>query len=47
MAELVFVTGLSHAPGMTGWLDRAPEHEQKSLTDGFNALGEKLRAAKP
>ena len=47
MAELVFVTGLSHAPGMTGWLDRAPEHEQKSLTEGFNALGEKLRAAKP
>ena len=47
MAELVFVTGLSHAPGMTGWLDRASEQEQKTLTDGFNALGEKLRAAKP
>ena len=47
MAEIVFVTGLSHAPGMTGWLDRAPEHEQKSLTNGFNTLGEKLRAARP
>ena len=47
MAELAFVTGLSHAPGMTGWLDRASEREQKSLTEGFNLLGEKLRATKP
>lgn len=47
MADLVFVTGLSHAPGLTGWLDQAPEHEQKSLTDGFNKLGELLRASKP
>ena len=47
MAELVFVTGLSHAPGLTGWLDRAPQKEQQSLTEGFNLLGKKLRAAKP
>ena len=47
MAELVFVTGLSHAPGLTGWLDQAPKHEQKSLTDGFNRLGEMLRATQP
>tara|TARA_R110000787_G_scaffold110013_1_gene218641 strand:- start:297 stop:1169 length:873 start_codon:yes stop_codon:yes gene_type:complete len=47
MADIVFVTGLSHAPGLTGWLDQAPEREQKSLTAGFTALGEKLRASKP
>lgn len=47
MADLVFVTGLSHAPGLTGWLDQAPEHEQKSLTDGFTKLGDMLRATKP
>ena len=47
MGEMVFVTGLSHAPGLTGWLDQAPEHEQKSLTEGFTRLGEMLRAAKP
>lgn len=47
MADLVFVTGLSHAPGLTGWLDQAPQHEQDSLTEGFNRLGELLRATKP
>ena len=47
MADLVFVTGLSHAPGLTGWLDQAPENEQVSLTAGFNRLGELLRASKP
>ena len=47
MADLVFATGLSHAPGLTGWLDQAPEHEQKSLVDGFTRLGDMLRASKP
>jgi protocatechuate 4,5-dioxygenase beta chain len=47
MADLVFVTGLSHAPGLTGWLDQAPKNEQANLTEGFNRLGELLRASKP
>lgn len=47
MAELVSVIALSHAPGLTGWLDQAPEHQQKSLTEGFTKLGEILRATKP
>jgi aromatic ring-opening dioxygenase catalytic subunit (LigB family) len=47
MADLVSVVALSHAPGLTGWLDQAPEHEQKSLVAGFTKLGEILRAAKP
>jgi aromatic ring-opening dioxygenase catalytic subunit (LigB family) len=47
MADLVFVAGLSHAPGLTGWLDQAPPREQKALTDGFNQLGELLRASEP
>lgn len=47
MAELVFATGLSHAPGLTGWLDQAPEDEQKSLVEGFTRLGDMLRATRP
>ena len=47
MADLVSVIALSHAPGLTGWLDQAPEHEQKSLTEGFSRLGEVLRATRP
>jgi len=47
MADLVFVGGLSHAPGLTGWLDKAPKHEQKSLTEGFSRLGEIFRSTRP
>lgn len=47
MAELVSVVALSHAPGLTGWLDQAPEHQQKSLADGFSRLGDILRATRP
>lgn len=47
MAELVSVVALSHAPGLTGWLDQAPEAQRRSLTDGFRGLGEALRASRP
>lgn len=47
MADLVSVVALSHAPGLTGWLDRAPEHQQRSLVDGFSELGALLRASRP
>ena len=47
MAELVSVVALSHAPGLTGWLDQAPERERRSLTEGFSALGEIVRASRP
>ena len=47
MGTLVFVAGLSHAPGLTGWLDQAPKKEQKSLTNGFNHLGKLLQSTNP
>ncbi len=47
MADLVCVVALSHAPGLTGWLDQAPESQQRSLTAGFARLGEILRATRP
>ena len=47
MAEIVAVLALSHAPGLTGWLDRATPEEQDSLTRGFHALGRMLREIRP
>lgn len=47
MAEIVATIALSHAPGLTGWLDKAPPAQQASLKHGFGELGRMLRAAKP
>jgi len=47
MAEIVATIALSHAPGLTGWLDKAPPAQQESLKHGFGELGRMLRAAKP
>jgi protocatechuate 4,5-dioxygenase beta chain len=47
MAEIVATIALSHAPGLTGWLDRATPAEQASLKHGFGELGRMLRATKP
>jgi protocatechuate 4,5-dioxygenase beta chain len=47
VAEIVSVIALAHAPGATGWLDRAPQHEQDELLAGYGRMGEALRAAKP
>ncbi len=47
MAEIVSVIALAHAPGATGWLDRAPQDEQDALLAGYARMGEALRAARP
>lgn len=47
MAELVSTVALSHAPGLTGWLDKAPEDQQQRLIAGYNELGELVRGFKP
>jgi aromatic ring-opening dioxygenase catalytic subunit (LigB family) len=47
MAEIVAVAALSHAPGLTGWLDRAKPDEAQRLLDGFAEIGRRVRAAKP
>jgi protocatechuate 4,5-dioxygenase beta chain len=47
MAEIVSVVALAHAPGATGWLDKAPKHEQDALLAGYAAMGQAMRAAKP
>ncbi|MFM9979951.1 MAG: hypothetical protein ACKVP9_03480, partial [Burkholderiales bacterium] len=47
MAELVSVIALAHAPGATGWIDKAPKHEQDAVLSGYARMGEALRATKP
>ena len=47
MAEIVATIALSHAPGLTGWLDKAPEDQQRRLVDGFEELGRQVRATRP
>jgi aromatic ring-opening dioxygenase catalytic subunit (LigB family) len=47
MAEIVSVLALSHAPGLTGWLDQAPPDQQRRLLDGYQKLHEALQASRP
>ncbi len=47
MAEIVSIIALAHAPGATGWLDKAPEHERDELLAGYARMADRLRAAKP
>ena len=47
MAEIVATIALSHAPGLTGWLDKAPEDQQRRLVEGFEELGRQVRATRP
>ena len=47
MAEIVSVLALAHAPGATGWLDKAPKHEQDALLEGYAGMARNLRVAKP
>jgi protocatechuate 4,5-dioxygenase beta chain len=47
MGRIVAVTALSHAPGLTGWPDRATAEEREALYEGFAEIGRRLRAAKP
>ena len=47
MAEIVSVLALAHAPGATGWLDKAPKHEQDGINQGYDELRRRLEATRP
>ena len=47
MAEIVSVLALAHAPGATGWLDKAPRHEQDGINQGYAELRRRLEATRP
>jgi len=47
MATVVAAMAATHAPGLTGWFDRAPEADQKLVLDGYGELRRWLEAARP
>jgi hypothetical protein len=47
MAEIVSVIALAHAPGATGWLDKAPKSEQDALLAGYAEMARRFGAARP
>ncbi len=47
MAEIVATIALSHAPGLTGWPEKATEEEQRNLKNGYTELGRLLRDTRP
>ncbi|MEO7403766.1 MAG: hypothetical protein ABIU95_08875 [Burkholderiales bacterium] len=47
MATIVSITALAHAPGVTGWLDKAPKSQQDELIAGYADLARRFRATKP
>jgi aromatic ring-opening dioxygenase catalytic subunit (LigB family) len=47
MGEIVTTIAVSHAPGLTGWLDKATEEEQDNMNAGYDEMGRILRAAEP
>ena len=47
MADIVSIIALAHAPGATGWLDKAPQSQQNELRAGYARMAERFRAARP
>jgi len=47
MAQLIAAVGIAHAPGVTGWIDKAPQHEQDAVLAGYAEFGRRMEALKP
>lgn len=47
MAKLVGTLGIAHAPGVTGWPDRAPEAERNAVLAGYEQMRRRVEALKP
>jgi protocatechuate 4,5-dioxygenase beta chain len=47
MARLIASLGIAHAPGVTGWIDRAPQHEQDAVLAGYAEFGRRMKELKP
>lgn len=47
MAELVCTMAVAHAPGMTGWFEKAEAGQRERLTAGYAELSRQLREARP
>jgi aromatic ring-opening dioxygenase catalytic subunit (LigB family) len=42
MAQIVFAAAASHAPGLTGWMDKAPVEDQEVVRRAYGELHERL-----
>lgn len=42
MAEISFAACASHAPGLAGWFDKAPEGDRRLVADAYRRLHEEL-----
>ena len=47
MASIVAAMAMTHSPGLTGWFDRAPAHQQAEATRALGEMRERLAAARP
>ena len=47
MAQVVAAMAMTHAPGLTGWFDRAPERDREAVRRGTDELRRRLEAARP
>jgi protocatechuate 4,5-dioxygenase beta chain len=47
MAEIVAAMAMTHAPGLTGWFDRAPRVQQESALQALGEMRRRLEAARP
>jgi hypothetical protein len=47
MATIVAAMAMTHAPGLTGWFDRAPERDREAVRRGTAELRRRLEAARP
>lgn len=47
MAKLVATLGIAHAPGVTGWIDRAPKEQQEGVLAGYQEFRRRMEVLKP
>jgi protocatechuate 4,5-dioxygenase beta chain len=47
MAKVVSVLAMTHAPGLTGWFDAAPERDRAVVLDGTAELRRRLESSRP
>ena len=47
MARLIASLGIAHAPGVTGWIDKAPQHEQEAVLAGYAEFGRRMDELEP
>src|SRR6201988_4269232 len=47
MASIVAAMAMTHSPGLTGWFDRAPAHQQADAPRALGEMRERLAAGRP